>query len=242
MLRTTFSYAMSFFFTFFFGVIGLFFAPFSNSMAIKYAVRNWGRSVLWSCGVNLKVEGIENLPDETSIIMYNHQSSFDILAFSAALPIEWKAVMKKEVETMPFVGWVSKLAGHYFVERDGSSRDTAEVRKIVSQIKSGPTVLISPEGTRSIDGSLLPFKKGGFLIASLAEVPVVPMVIWGGKNVRPKGSYDIKFGETILVKILPSIDVKTLPKGKRGREDLEQKVRSSMEEVMEEQLRREKFK
>lgn len=236
MVRTTVSYLLSFFFTALFGIIGTILALFSNSFAIRYPVRYWGKSLLWSCGINLEVEGLENLPKGTSIIMYNHQSSFDIPAFSAALPIEWKVIAKKEVLKMPFIGWVTKVGGHYFVSRDGSTSDTQEVKKIISKIKSGPSVILAPEGTRSLDGKLLPFKKGGFLIALLASVPVVPMVIWGGKNVKPKGSYIIKSGQKIVVKILPSINVSELPKGRKGREELENLVRTAMEEVIEEQI------
>ena len=170
------------------------------------------------------------------MIMYNHQSSFDILAFSAALPVEWKAIMKKEVLHMPFVGWVSKLSGHYFVSRDGSTGDTKEVKKIVSQIKSGPSVIVAPEGTRSLDGRLLPFRKGGFLIALLSGVPVVPMVIWGGLNVRKKGQFKVERNKNMFVKILEPIDVGKLPRGKRGREELEERVKSMMEEIINEQL------
>ena len=240
MIRTIISYSLSVFFTTFWGIVGLIFAPFSNYMAVKYAVHPWGITMLWAWGVKLKVEGIENLPKGTSMLMYNHQSSFDILAFSAALPIEWKAIMKKEVLRMPFVGWVSKISGHYFVSRDGSEGDTKEVRKIVSQIKSGPSVIIAPEGTRSIDGSLLPFKKGGFLIALLSGVPVVPMVIWGGKDIQSKDKSRIDAGREMLVKIFEPIDVTKLPRGRRGREELENKVRSQMENLINEKLSLEK--
>ncbi|MGI9534603.1 MAG: lysophospholipid acyltransferase family protein [Thermodesulfobacteriota bacterium] len=236
MIRTFVSYILSVFFTTFWGLLGLIFALFSNYMAVTYAVRPWGKTMLWAWGVKLKVEGIENLPEGTSIIMYNHQSSFDILAFSAALPIEWKAIMKKEVLHMPFVGWVSKLSGHYFVSRDGSSGDTKEVKKIVSKIKSGPSVIVAPEGTRSMDGKLLPFKKGGFLIALLAGVPVVPMVIWGGLNIRKKDQFKIESNKKMFVKILEPIDVSKLPRGKRGREELEERVKSMMEEIINKQL------
>ena len=236
MIRNIISYSLSVFFTTFWGIVGLIFAPFSNYMAVKYAVHPWGVTMLWAWGVKLRVEGIENLPKGTSILMYNHQSSFDILAFSAALPIEWKAIMKKEVLRMPFVGWVSKISGHYFVSRDGSEGDTKEVRKIVSQIKNGPSVIIAPEGTRSIDGSLLPFKKGGFLIALLSGVPVVPMVIWGGKNIQSKDKSKIEAGREMLVKFFEPIDVTKLPRGRRGREELENKVRSQMENLINEKL------
>ena len=233
-------YILSVFFTTFWGLIGLVLAPFSNYLAVKYAVRPWGKTVLWSWGVKLNVEGLENLPAGTSMIMYNHQSSFDILAFSAALPIEWKAIMKKEVLHMPFVGWVSKISGHYFVSRDGSAGDTKEVKKIVSQIRSGPSVIVAPEGTRSLDGQLLPFRKGGFLIAILAGVPVVPMVIWGGLNIRKKGQFKVQRNKEMLVKIFEPIDVTKLPKGRKGREELEDQVRNLMEEEINKQIDLEK--
>ena len=102
------------------------------------------------------------------------------------VPFEWKAVMKKEVASIPFIGWVSRLSGHYFVSRDGSVEDMNKVREIVRDIRKGPSLIIAPEGTRSDDGGLLPFKQGGFLIASLARVPVVPMIIWGSKDIRKK--------------------------------------------------------
>ena len=217
--------------TTFWGILGLFLVIFSNNKyVIKYSVRPWGKTSLWISGIKLDVKGLENLPSNPSIIMYNHQSSFDILAFSAALPIEWKAVIKKEVLNMPFVGWVSNLSGHYFVSRDGSSDDMYKVKDIVKNIRRGPSVLISPEGTRSGDGNLLPFKKGGFLISLLAGVPVVPMVIWGGKDIKRKSSsFHVSANKTMKVRVLPSIDVKGLPRGKKGREKLEEMVRERME-------------
>lgn len=236
MIRTIIAWCLSLFFTAFFGVIGMVLAVLYRPGLIKYAVRPWGISVMRSCGIRLKVEGLENLPDEPSIIMYNHQSSFDIVAFSAALPLEWRAIMKKEVASMPFVGWVSKLAGHYFVARDGSREDTQEVKRVVRELKDGPSVILAPEGTRSPDGRLLPFRKGGFVIAIMAKAPVVPIVIWGGMNIRKKGSHKLNTGESMLVKILEPIDVTKLPKGKEGREQLENMVHERMSEVIENQL------
>ncbi len=236
MARTVVAWALSIFFTCFFGVVGLTLAAFYRKRLMKYAVRPWGKSVLWACGVKLVVEGLENLPSEPSILMYNHQSSFDIVAFSAALPIEWRAVMKKEVRNIPFVGWVSKLAGHYFVSRDGSKEDSREVKRMVAELKKGPSLIIAPEGTRSEDGRLLPFKKGGFVVAMLAQVPVVPIVIWGGKNIRKKGTYELHPNKTITVHILEPVDVRKLPRGKEGREELEKIVRERMNKVIEKHL------
>ncbi len=237
MIRTIVCWVTFIIYTVFFGLYGVVLALISPPAVVKYAVRPWARMILFTAGVKLDVEGLENIPEEPSIIMFNHQSVFDIFAYMAALPIDWKAVMKKEVGDMPFIGWVSKLAGHYIVARDGSERDTKEVKKIVSRIKEGPSVLIAPEGTRGKEGKLLPFQKGGFLIAMLAGVPVVPMVITGGLDIMPKDSKVLKPG-TMKIRILPPIDVAGLPPGREGREELMRIVRTQMEEVLDREERR----
>ncbi len=231
MFRTVLCWITFIIYTIFFGIYGMVLAVISPPAAIKYAVRPWARMIMFTAGVKLDVKGLENIPPEPSIIMYNHQSVFDIFAYMAVLPIDWKAVMKKEVGDMPFIGWVARIAGHYFVARDGSERDTKEVKKIVSGIKSGPSVLIAPEGTRGKEGNLLPFQKGGFFIAMLAGVPVVPMVITGGLDIMPRGSKVLRPG-TMKIRILPPIDVRNLPSGRAGREELMRIVRSRMEEVL----------
>lgn len=231
MLRTIICWVTFIIYTVFFGIYGVVLAVISPPAAVKYAVRPWARMILFTAGVKLDVEGLENIPEEPSIIMFNHQSVFDIFAYMAALPIDWKAVMKKEVGDMPFIGWVSKIAGHYIVARDGSERDTKEVKKIVKGIKEGPSVLIAPEGTRGKEGKLLPFQKGGFLIAMLAGVPVVPMVITGGLDIMPKDSKALRPG-TMRIRILPPIDVADLPQGREGREELMRIVRARMEEEL----------
>jgi len=194
-------------------------------------VKPWAKTNLWAAGIHLDVDGLENLPEEPCIIMFNHQSALDILAYMSILPIDWRAIMKREVGQIPFIGWVARLSGHYLVARDGSSSDTKEVKKIVGKIRSGPTVVVAPEGTRSKDGKLLPFQKGGFLIAVLARVPVVTMVITGGAELLSKGSRHPNAG-TMKIKILPPISVDDLPKGREGREELMQIVRGQMEEVL----------
>jgi len=231
MLRTIVCWVTFIIYTVFFGLYGVVLAMISPPAVVKYAVRPWARMILFTAGVKLDVQGLENIPAEPSIIMFNHQSVFDIFAYMAALPIDWKAVMKKEVGDMPFIGWVSRIAGHYIVARDGSDRDTKEVKKIVSRIKEGPSVLIAPEGTRGKEGKLLPFQKGGFLIAMLAGVPVVPMVITGGLDIMPKDSKVLRPG-TMKIRILPPIDVAGLPPGREGREELMRIVRTQMEEVL----------
>ena len=231
MIRTIYCGLAFAIYTTFFGIIGIILSLTYRPFVVPYAVRPWARINLWTAGIKLDVEGLENLPDEPCIIMFNHQSALDILAFMSVLPIDWKSIMKKEVGQIPFIGWVSKLSGHYLVARDGSSSDTQEVKKIVNKIRSGPSVVVAPEGTRSKDGKLLPFQKGGFLIAVLARVPVVPMVIAGGLKLLSKGSRHANPG-IMKVRILPAILVNDLPKGREGREKLMHIVREQMEEVL----------
>ncbi len=215
------------------GICGTSLSLISPKKVVPYVVRPWARLMLLSCDVKVNVEGIENVPKGPCVIMFNHQSIFDVLAYMAVLPIDWRAVMKKEVGRMPFIGWVSMLSGHYLVARDGSAGDTREVKKIVKNLRSGPAVVLAPEGTRSPDGKLLPFQKGGFFIALLARVPLVTMVITGGREIRSKGSRWINPTD-MSVKIFPPIKVDDLPPGRIGREELMSMVRSQMQGVLDE--------
>ncbi|MGQ0793734.1 MAG: lysophospholipid acyltransferase family protein [Deltaproteobacteria bacterium] len=232
MLKTFYSIAVVGIVTVICGTLALIFSALSlKDMMFAYAIKPWGYYILRLCGVRIELEGAENLPKEPCVIMYNHQSSADIYAFTGALPIHWRPVLKKELRGVPFVGWVTRAIGSHFVERDGSGRDTQEVRKMAEAIKRGPSVLIAPEGTRSPDGKLLPFKKGGFLIASLAKVPIVPLMILGGRHIMPKGSLRIKSG-VMKVRVLPPVDVRDFSSGKEGREELIRAVREAMERAL----------
>lgn len=223
--------------TAFWGSLGIIASFWSAEAAVDYCIRPWGRTILNSFGIELDVRGVENIPrGKPCLILYNHQSTFDILAFSAVIPVGWKAVMKKELMFVPFIGAVAKLSGHYFVNRDGSINDTKKVRKIVNDLKTGKdAVVIAPEGTRSEDGNLLPFKKGVFMIASVSGVPVIPMIIWGGKDIRPKNQLkiDLDKNKKITVRVLPAVDPNKFPKGREGREGLEKVVRDQMESEIE---------
>ncbi|MGH7909219.1 MAG: lysophospholipid acyltransferase family protein [Thermodesulfobacteriota bacterium] len=231
MLRACYSWASIVLFTIIFGIPATVLSFIAPDRVLKYFVKPWSSLILRACNIKVQLEGLENLPKEPCLIMFNHQSYFDIFAFAATLPFDWRVVMKKELALVPFIGWVSKATGHYFVSRDGSIKSFQEVDKVAKRIRFGPPVLIAPEGTRSIDGKLLSFKRGGFVLAMRAEVPVVPMVILGGKDVMPKGSMRIKPGN-MKIKILPVIDVKSLPSGKLGRDELLSLVKEALEKAL----------
>ena len=237
MFNTIRAYLSIFFVTIIFGIVAIILSRFKRSKTIhyiNYSGRPWGKYVLKGCGVRLLVQGAENLPEQPCIIMYNHSSFFDIAAFCAGMPIEWRAIVKKELAKVPLVGLVCRLSGQYFVARDGSAGDLRMVKEIAEKIKHGPSVLVAPEGTRSKDGNLLPFKKGGFVIALRAKVPVVTMVITGGRDIKPKNSRMFKPG-VMKIKFFEPIYVDKLNRGREGREKLEKLVRDQMEAVLKEE-------
>ncbi len=234
MFNTVKAWLSVMFVTIIFGTLAIILTKIKRSIAFDYAVRPWGKYILKGCGIRLEVQGVENLPEEPCIIMYNHSSAFDIMAFSAAMPIEWVTIIKNEVAKVPIIGTVCKLTGQYFVSRDGSSGDLHMVKEIAEKIKNGPSVLIAPEGTRSEDGNLLPFKKGGFVIALRAKVPVVTMVITGGRDIKSKNSRHVKPG-VMKIKFFEPIYVDKFEKGRAGREKLQKLVRDQMEAVLKEE-------
>ena len=231
MLRACCCWASIIFFTIIFGIPATILSFIAPDKVHKYFIRPWSNLILGACNIKVELEGLENVPKGPCLIMFNHQSYFDIFAFAATLPFDWRAVMKKELALVPFFGWVAKATGHYFVSRDSSIRSFHEIDNVAKRIRLGHPVLIAPEGTRSIDGKLLSFKRGGFVLAMRAEVPVAPMVILGGKDVMPKGSMRIKPGN-MKIKLLPAIDVKSLSSGKLGRDELLSLVKEALEKAL----------
>ncbi len=231
MFNFVYSWIVILILTVIFGTYGVVLSLIAPNILTKHVFRPWAKMILFATGVKVEVSGYENIPRVPCIFMYNHQSVYDVFSYMSVLPVEWKAIMKKEVARIPFIGWIALLSGHYLVSRDGSAKDANEVRKIVRKIKNGPPVVLAPEGTRSPDGKLLPFQEGGFLIAMMAQVPVVTMVMQGGLERRSKVSRAFVPG-TMKVTIFPPIDVTKLPKGKEGREELIRIVKSQMEEVL----------
>lgn len=231
MLRAILNWTLISIYTIIFGIPATIVSFIMPDKVLRYFVRPWSRLILKTCGIKVHLEGTENLPNEPCVIMFNHQSYFDVFAFAAVLPIDWRAVMKKGLSRVPFFGWVAKATGHYFVLRDSSIKSFQEIERVAQRIRSGPSVLIAPEGTRSPDGKLLPFKRGGFVLAMRTGAPVVPMAILGGRDITPRGTIRINPGH-IRIKILPPINVKSLPPGRAGRDELSRLVKEALERAL----------
>jgi len=209
-------------------IIAILISFFSPMLATLTVVKFWGKSILFISGVKLKVDGIENIENKPTIVMYNHKSFFDIFAFASFMKFDWRAMMKKELLKIPFFGQAVQVMGHYFVARDGSFSDRREVVKILKRIKSGKTIFIAPEGTRNTNPGLLEFKDGGFFIASKTQVNIVPMIIKGADSIVKKNSFKINKGK-IKIKILKEIDITSYDKDKKGISELKKDIKKIFE-------------
>jgi len=158
--------------------------------------RIWSRLILRIAGVSLRVSGLEALdPARTYVFMVNHQSNLDIPVLVDALSafqLRWLA--KKELLWVPLFGWAMWASKHIVVDRSDALHALKGLRRAKDKLAAGISVVIFPEGTRSRDGKLLRFKKGGFLLAAQARTPVVPVTINGSGAVLPAGAWRLRAG------------------------------------------------
>lgn len=148
-------------------------------------------------GIRCHLEGWEELPDDIrsgqrpAIFLGNHTSLLDPPLVIATLPSRPVFLVKKELAYVPVLGWIIWLGGCIFIDRGNRHRSLASLKEAARRIREGQSLAAFPEGTRSLDGRLLPFKKGSFALAIQAGVPIVPLGIRGGLEVLPKGTWRV---------------------------------------------------
>jgi 1-acyl-sn-glycerol-3-phosphate acyltransferase len=166
----------------------------------------WAKCLTWASFVRVKIEGREHAPVETSyVILANHQGAYDILAIYGFLGRQFRWVIKEELRKVPFLGWGCAAIGHIFVDRSNSRRAFASLEAAKPRLVGGVSVLFFPEGTRSEDGRLGRFKKGGFVMARQLGFPILPLSISGASAILPKGCLFPRPG-TIRITIHPPVD------------------------------------
>ena len=149
-------------------------------------------------GVQVKVKGVERIPPGTVIFAANHTSAADAPAVVGAIPRRIAILLKRSLFKYPIVGQAFHLAQFIPVERFNRDSAIVSLEKATEALKSGQSFLIYPEGTRSRDGRLLPFKKGTFLMAIRAEAWVVPVSLAGTQRLMRKGDWTIHPGEVVV--------------------------------------------
>jgi len=162
--------------------------------------RLWGKSILVVSRIKVSVKGLSNIdPSRPYIYMPNHQSNFDIPVLLGHLTVQFRWLAKKELFKIPIFGRAMRKAGYISIDRYHRDSAFESLKVAANKIKSGVSVLIFPEGTRSWDGNIRPFKKGGFVMAIDSGVPIVPVVITGTRAIMPKGKFRVYAGHVSMV-------------------------------------------
>ena len=192
----------------------------------------WGHFILKTGGIQMEIEGLENLdPDEPAIVMSNHASMIDIPVLFAALPLHLRFIYKHSLAYIPIFGQVLPILGHISINRGNRTKSFQSLRRAGESIRSGIHVLIFPEGTRSQDAELLNFKKGGFVLALQEKLSIVPISLSHTRTVCPRSSILTCSGK-VKVHIHPSISAADYTIEQRG------ELMARVQQVMDSELER----
>jgi 1-acyl-sn-glycerol-3-phosphate acyltransferase len=192
--------------------------------------RGWSRWVTSFAGVKIIVENRGNLvPDQPYVFMANHASSLDIWAVFVAIPRRIRLIAKKQLGRIPLFGWVMRAGRFIFIDRKNGVAARRSIEEAGQRIHDGISVLIFPEGTRTRDGSLGPFKKGGFHLAIKAGVPIVPVALRGTRELMPAGSLLLRSGTMTVIIGEP---IATLGLSDEERAALNERVRGVVETML----------
>lgn len=195
--------------------------------------RVWARSILIVSGIKVAVHGLAHLvADRPVIYMVNHQSNFDIPVLLGRLPVQFRWLAKAELFRIPILGWGMRGSGYISIDRSNRKSAVRSLVKAAETIRNGTSVLIFPEGTRSRDGRLQPFKKGGFMLTVDAGVTVIPMVICGTWPIMPKDRLMIR-PRPVTLTILPPVDTSGF--NRKTKDDLMETIHRQMSAAIDQQ-------
>ncbi|MEJ0099323.1 MAG: lysophospholipid acyltransferase family protein [Pseudomonadota bacterium] len=145
-------------------------------------VRGAARLVLWTCGMPLKVRGLENLPATPCVVVANHASYLDGVVLYAALPPVFGFVIKREMSKVPVANLLLRRIGSHYVDRGSGSKGARDTRKLLKRANAGGALAVFPEGTFHDEPGLAEFRSGAFVIAAKAQLPIVPIGIRGTRR------------------------------------------------------------
>jgi 1-acyl-sn-glycerol-3-phosphate acyltransferase len=161
--------------------------------------RGWARLLLSATGVPVGVRGLRNLrAGESRVFFANHESFYDILVLLAFLPGRLLFLAKKSLFYIPVFGWAMAAAGFIPIDRENRKRAAASLDRAAVRLRKGTSAIIFPEQTRTRTGELLPFKKGGVLLALKTKLPIVPVGIAGTFPIMQKGSFFLTPGPAAI--------------------------------------------
>jgi len=198
---------------------------------LLYVLGHWGVSLGTSlAGIRTRVSGGERLqPGQAVVFCSNHQSNIDPPILFQALHPRLHILFKRELTKLPLLGRAFQIGGFVPIDRSSREHSMAAIEQAAASLRSGNSFLTFPEGTRSRTGSLLPFKRGPFLMALKAQVPVVPVAIQGGTASMKKGSPIVR-PTTVSVRIGAPVETRGMDLA--DREKLADEIRARVEQLL----------
>lgn len=161
-----------------------------NARWLYHAQQLWARSFCYLMFIKVSVRGLEHIqPGQSYVFVSNHQSFYDIFVIYGWLPVIFKWLMKKEIGRIPFVAQACQAAGHICVDRTHARAAQESLQKVEAELQNGVSTVIFPEGTRTSDGAIQPFKRGAFRIAQDLQLPIIPISISGAYEVMNRHAF-----------------------------------------------------
>jgi 1-acyl-sn-glycerol-3-phosphate acyltransferase len=172
-----------------------------NPWLTRFIAHLWCIHLVFFCGIRVTTIGVQKLSrKERYVFIANHQSFFDIPTLYAGLPFSLSFIAKKELFFIPFFGWGIAAIGHIWIDRKNARKALKSIARATSKLKHRRiSLVLFPEGTRSITGDVGEFRRGSFTLAFEAGVPVVPVSVCGTRDILPKKSLFFRPGKTVLV-------------------------------------------
>jgi 1-acyl-sn-glycerol-3-phosphate acyltransferase len=225
LLRSVFFYIILFFSTSILGIVAII-GSFASPAWPAFIAWTWANLNLWAAGVKVAVSGAENIDGPGPYIFAsNHQGWFDIFTTLGKIPVRFNWLAKEELFKIPILGLAMRKAGYIPIDRKDRRKALISMNRAAELIRQGTSVFIFPEGTRSADGVIGDFKKGGFVLAVKSHQPIVPVSISGSYRILPKRSWTIHPGE---IRLAISKPVCTAGSDNRSRDLLMEQVREAI--------------
>lgn len=170
----------------------------TNHLVYEVLSKLWGHGVLFISGIKVHMEGFENFDkNKNYVIAGNHLSLMDVPPIIAYFPGRLRYVFKKELGNIPFFGWMINVI-HISIDRKNSRASRRSLNEARKKLQKGTSVIIFPEGTRSEDGEVKNFKKGGFIFAINNKLDILPYVIYGTREILHPDSKFINSGHVFI--------------------------------------------